>query len=133
LKKSRQSNEQQEESRNGSGGSLSSLYAVPYGGLFEYISSPHYFGELMEWIGFCIANNYSLASFSIVVWTASNLVPWAIHTHKWYNEIFVAYNGKCQDNEKNSSVGKQHDDDDDCDENVDYSQLGRKAIIPFIL
>lgn len=133
LRESRQSNEQPEASRNGSGGSPSSHYAVPYGGMFKYVSSPHYFGELMEWTGFCIANNFSLASLSFVVWTAANLVPRAIHTHKWYNETFVADNGERQDNEKNSNVGNEQDDNDDCDENVDYSQLGRKAIIPFIL
>jgi len=134
LQKSRQSNEQNEHSRNGSGESCSSHYAVPYGGLFKHVSSPHYFGELLEWTGFCIASNFSLASLSFVVWTAANLVPRAIHTHKWYNKKFVADNGNCQDNEKNknSNVGKDRDDDD-CDENVDYSQLGRKAIIPFIL
>ena len=97
----------------------SSRYAVPYGGFFEYVSSPHYFGELMEWTGFCIASNFSLASFSFVVWTAANLVPRAIHTHKWYNETFVGNGG-------------QRQDDDDCDSNIDYSQLDRKVIIPFI-
>lgn len=104
------------------GSSSSSHYAVPRGGLFEYISSPHYFGELIEWMGFCIANDFSLASFSFVVFTASNLVPRAIHTHEWYIEKFAGTS------DKKSDVGN-----DDCDDNVNYSQLGRKAVIPFIL
>lgn len=101
----------------------SSRYAVPYGGFFEYVSSPHYFGEFTEWTGFCIASNFSLASISFAVWTGANLIPRAIQTHKWYMETF---NGST--NEDNEDV-----DDDDCDETTDYSKLNRKAIIPFIL
>lgn len=110
--------------------SSTSHYAVPRGGLFEYVSSPHYFGELIEWTGFCIANDCSLASFSFVVFSASNLVPRAIHTHEWYIEKFKGTNG----NYENSNPNKEfNNDSNDCDENVDYSQLGRKAVIPFIL
>ena len=114
---------------NGSSSSTSH-YAIPRGGLFEYVSSPHYFGELIEWTGFCIANDCSLASFSFVVFSASNLVPRAIHTHEWYIEKFKGKNG----NYKISSRKKESDRcTDDSDDNVDYSQLGRKAVIPFIL
>lgn len=124
LRQMRQRKKQQEEASSDREERGASRYAVPYGGFFEYVSSPHYFGELMEWTGFCIANDFSLASFSFVVWTAANLVPRAIHTHKWYNETFVGNGGKHQDVDMN--------DDDDCDKIVDYSQLDRKVIIPFI-
>jgi len=117
LKHEKQQKMALRQSKGSSNGS-SSHYAVPRGGLFEYVSSPHYFGEMIEWAGFCIANNYSLASFSFLVLTASNLVPRAIQTHTWYKEKFS---------------GKKEDAGEDLDENVDYSQLGRKAIIPFIL
>ncbi len=123
LRAMRQKNEQQEDtSSNIVGAKPSSRYAIPYGGFFEFVSSPHYFGELMEWTGFCIASNFSLASFSFVVWTAANLVPRAIHTHKWYIETFVGNGDKRQED----------DNDDDRDMNVDYSQLGRRVIIPLI-
>ena len=108
------------QSKSGGVGKAASRYAVPYGGFFEYVSSPHYFGEFMEWTGFCIANDFSLASVSFVVWTGANLIPRAIHTHKWYNDTFVGCNG-------------EESDDDDCDNSTDYSKLDRKAIIPFIL
>lgn len=124
LRRSRQSKEERENFLKSHAKSPSSRYAVPYGGFFEYISSPHYFGELMEWTGFCIANEFSMASFSFVVWTAANLVPRAILTHKWYNETFVGSGGKTE---------RDGGDDGDGDDNTDYSQLGRKAIIPFIL
>ncbi len=41
--------------RNGEGG-----YQIPHGGLFEYVSSPNYFGEILEWCGWAIAT-WSLA------------------------------------------------------------------------
>jgi len=148
----RQDNDEHTEPKNGTGSggrsSSSSHYAIPRGGLFDYVSSPHYFGELLEWTGFCIASDFSMASLSFVVWSAANLVPRAIHTHKWYHETFGGVaaaaeddtdtDTKRRDTDRNSKdVPKDDDDDDDddddCDENIDYSQLGRKAIIPFIL
>jgi len=99
----------------------SSHYAIPRGGFFEYVSSPHYFGELVEWTGFFIATNCSLASLSFVVWAAANLVPRAIHTHAWYNERFAA------------RVADEDSDGDGFDKSVNYELLGRKAIVPFIL
>jgi len=123
MRESLQSEEQRIASSRNSGGSKPSHYSVPRGGMFEYVSSPHYFGELIEWGGFCIACNFSLASISFVVWAAANLVPRAIHTHKWYNEKFTGNSGEIEIN----------DDDDDDDANVNYSELGRKAVIPFIL
>ena len=29
-------------------------YQIPHGGLFKYVSCPHYFGEILEWIGWGI-------------------------------------------------------------------------------
>ena len=31
-------------------------YSIPYGGLFEYVSSGHYLGEIIEWLGFYIVS-----------------------------------------------------------------------------
>lgn len=119
LRKSRQSG----DSRKKQVKEASSRYAVPYGGFFEYVSSPHYFGEFTEWAGFCIANDFSLASVSFVVWTGANLIPRAIQTHKWYIETF------------DGSTSEENDDGDDSDRKTitDYSKLNRKAVIPFIL
>ena len=65
-------------------------YAIPYGGMFKYLSSPNYFGELIEWLGFAIMA-VGLPGFSFFIWTFANLVPRALDNHKWYNQTFDDY------------------------------------------
>lgn len=65
-------------------------YKIPHGFLFNYISSPNYFGELMEWVGFAILFG-APAGWLFVFWTAVNLVPRAISNHKWYKQNFSDY------------------------------------------
>ena len=62
-------------------------YKIPRGGLFEKVSSPNYFGEIIEWIGFAIAT-WSLAGLTFAIWTFCNLAPRAFAHHRWYNEEF---------------------------------------------
>jgi protein-S-isoprenylcysteine O-methyltransferase Ste14 len=62
-------------------------YIVPRGHLFEYVSSPNYFGEIIEWIGFAIATG-TFAGSMFVVSTFCNLFPRAIDYHKWYRNKF---------------------------------------------
>jgi steroid 5-alpha reductase family enzyme len=63
-------------------------YQIPHGRLFEFVSCPHYFGELLEWTGFCIASKLSLATISFVLLTGSNLIPRAVAQHAWYHNKF---------------------------------------------
>ncbi len=65
-------------------------YFIPRGGLFNYVSSPNYFGEIMEWFGFFIMT-LNLGTFSFFIWTFVNLVPRSISNHKWYIETFNDY------------------------------------------
>lgn len=65
-------------------------YKIPRGGLFEKVSSPNYFGEIIEWIGFAIAT-WSLAGLTFAIWTFCNLAPRAFAHHQWYNEEFSDY------------------------------------------
>lgn len=65
-------------------------YQIPRKWLFDYISCPNHFGEIIEWIGFAIiAWNYAALSFAI--WTFCNLVPRALNHHHWYHESFEEY------------------------------------------
>ena len=65
-------------------------YRIPHGGLFNRISSPNYFGEMVEWIGWAILT-WSLAGLSFAVWTFANLAPRAVANHRWYHDTFEDY------------------------------------------
>lgn len=67
-----------------------SVYKVPYGGLYKWISCPNYLGEILVWIGWAIAT-WSLPGLSFAVWTVANLVPRAWSYHKWYQTNFDNY------------------------------------------
>nr|XP_009787907.1 PREDICTED: steroid 5-alpha-reductase DET2-like [Nicotiana sylvestris] len=62
-------------------------YKIPRNGLFEYVSSPNYLGEVMEWLGWALMT-CSWAGLAFFVYTCSNLVPRAVSNHKWYLEKF---------------------------------------------
>ncbi|WP_419948028.1 DUF1295 domain-containing protein [Candidatus Palauibacter sp.] len=65
-------------------------YSIPHGGLFRWVSSPNYFGELLEWAGWALAT-WSLAGLAFFVYTAANLVPRARSHHAWYKSRFEDY------------------------------------------
>jgi protein-S-isoprenylcysteine O-methyltransferase Ste14 len=67
-----------------------SVYGIPYGGLYRWISCPNYLGEIIEWSGWALAT-WSPAGLAFVVWTAANLIPRARSHHRWYREHFVEY------------------------------------------
>lgn len=65
-------------------------YYIPYGGFFELVTCPNYFGELVEWIGWSLAT----WSFAGLVWTlfsAATFIPRARHNHAWYKSQFDSY------------------------------------------
>lgn len=65
-------------------------YAVPRGGLFERISCPNHFGEIVQWSGFALMC-WNLPVLSFAVWTAANLIPRALSHHAWYRRTFPDY------------------------------------------
>ena len=65
-------------------------YKIPFGGLYQWISCPNYFGEIVEWIGWAIAT-WSLPGLAFAIWTSANLAPRARTHHAWYHENFPAY------------------------------------------
>lgn len=76
---------------------------IPRGGMFRYVSSANYFGELVEWIGFAIAS-WSWAGAVFAWWTFANLAPRAASLRRRYENEF----------------------------GEEFTRLGRKRIIPFI-
>jgi len=79
-------------------------YKVPYGGMFYHVSGANFLGEIMEWVGFAIACNGGVPAITFALNTAFNIGPRAVHHHRWYLEKFE-----------------------------DYHELGRCALIPFLL
>jgi steroid 5-alpha reductase family enzyme len=65
-------------------------YKIPNGWLFEKISCPNLFGELIEWLGFALLC-WNLPAIAFFIWTAANLIPRALSHHKWYIEKFNEY------------------------------------------
>ena len=65
-------------------------YQIPRGFVFNYVSMPNYFGEVLTWCGFAMAS-WSLAGLSFVLFTMANLVPRALTNHRWYRDKFREY------------------------------------------
>ena len=65
-------------------------YKIPYGGLYQYVSCPNYFGEIIEWLGWALMT-WSLPGLLFSLWTISNLAPRAHSHHRWYHENFPDY------------------------------------------
>lgn len=76
---------------------------IPRGGMFRFVSSANYFGEIVEWTGFAIAS-WSWAGVVFVWWTFANLAPRSASLYKRYEKEF----------------------------GEEFTSLGRKRIIPFI-
>lgn len=60
---------------------------LPSRGLYRYVTSANYFGELVEWTGFALAAG-TLVAWVFPIWTAANLVPRAHAIHKRYRTEF---------------------------------------------
>lgn len=76
---------------------------IPRGGMFRYVSSANYFGEVTEWAGFAIAS-WSWAGAVFAWWTLANLAPRSASLYRRYEREF----------------------------GEEFTSLGRKRIIPFI-
>ena len=60
---------------------------IPRGGMFRWVSSANYFGELVEWIGFAVLT-WSLAGVVFAWWTLANLLPRADAIYDNYEKEF---------------------------------------------
>lgn len=67
-------------------------YSIPTGGGFTFVSSPHYFGEIIIYCGLVLIMNGShLDAWLILAWVVSNLVVAARETQAWYRRHFKSY------------------------------------------
>jgi steroid 5-alpha reductase family enzyme len=65
-------------------------YKIPYGGGYRFVSCPNYLGEMIEWGGWALAC-WNPGATAFFIWTAANLAPRAIKTHRWYRDRFPEY------------------------------------------
>ena len=66
-----------------------SRHYLPDGGVYRYVTSANYFGELVEWTGFALLT-WSASGLVFVLWTFANLAPRAARINKRYCEQFPA-------------------------------------------
>ena len=60
---------------------------LPQGGMFRWVTSANYFGELVEWTGFAILT-WSLSGAVFALWTFANLAPRAARIYNGYRQEF---------------------------------------------
>lgn len=65
-------------------------YYIPSGGLYDIISSPNYFGEIVEWCGWAVAT-WSVPGLLFALGAIGCIGVRSIHTHKWYVMNFNDY------------------------------------------
>lgn len=65
-------------------------YYLPCGGWFEYVTCPHYFFELVTWLGIVLVSRHF---FTVLVFIAmfGYLAARSIKTRQWYLERFPSY------------------------------------------
>lgn len=60
---------------------------LPEGGMYNYVTSANYFGEIVEWTGFAILT-WSFSGAVFAWWTFANLVPRAASIYEKYSNEF---------------------------------------------
>lgn len=61
---------------------------LPKKGMYKYVTSANYFGEILEWTGFAVLT-WSYAGAIFLWWTCANLVPRAHAIYKKYSVEFA--------------------------------------------
>lgn len=65
-------------------------YVIPYAGMFKYVTAPHYFFELVAWLGIACTTQ-QLNVFLSVAQMFSYLGGRSVATTKWYESKFADY------------------------------------------
>ena len=65
-------------------------YTIPMGGLFKYVTCPHYLFEIVAWFGIALMSRH-LGAFLVLVFIIAYLSARAMRTLAWYREKFADY------------------------------------------
>ena len=63
-------------------------YVAPHGGLFNRVAAPHYFFELLAWLGVAIVSNH-LNAYLVFTSMGSYLCGRSVSQNRWNREKFV--------------------------------------------
>lgn len=67
-------------------------HKIPFGGLFELVSCPNYFAEILIYISLSIICGFENYAFNwVTIWVTSNQLYSALMGHRWYQEHFPNY------------------------------------------
>ncbi|KAL3066205.1 hypothetical protein OYC64_016203 [Pagothenia borchgrevinki] len=66
------------------------VYRIPHGGLFEFVSGANFLGEILEWIGFAVTAG-SFPAFAFAFFTVCSIGPRACQHHRDYLKRFEDY------------------------------------------
>ncbi|KAJ1702972.1 hypothetical protein LUZ63_002751 [Rhynchospora breviuscula] len=67
-------------------------YIIPYGDWFKYVSCPHYFAEIIIYVGILAASGgYDITLWLLFIFVVANLSFAAAETHRWYKQKFEDY------------------------------------------
>jgi 3-oxo-5-alpha-steroid 4-dehydrogenase 3 len=87
------------------------VYSLPVGGWFRFVTCPHYLAEILIYFAFAILlemqreqSTHRFRHFFLLGWVATNLTVSALRNHDWYTKHIP-----------------------------NHTQLGRKAIVPLLL
>lgn len=61
---------------------------LPKKGMYKYVTSANYFGEIVEWVGFAVLT-WSLSGAMFAIWSMANLVPRSNSIYKRYRAEFA--------------------------------------------
>lgn len=65
-------------------------YFIPKGGLFEFVTCPHYLFEIFTWLGFALLSHH-LAAWMILFFVIAYLTAQSLRALEWYREQFPGF------------------------------------------
>jgi len=63
-------------------------FVIPRGGLFEYITCPNYFCEIMTWVGFNILTGFTPAGIAFNIVGTLQMIQWATQRRQKFKKLF---------------------------------------------
>jgi hypothetical protein len=75
-------------------------YSIPFGGLFEAVSCPHYFVEIVFYVTLLFVGRFYVAKGLLITFVVVNLADRANRTHRWYESQF----GDAYPNDRNRLI-----------------------------